>query len=372
MPIASATQASSCRVDRVATMRSDRAAGETLSRRRWEPFLCLYCGQGMLAVQPSVAHIIPDVIGGITAPDDTTCIDCNGVTNHAFEQTVARRLEPFRNMWGIMSRRGAVPKVTATATIDGQDSRIRVTDPSDPEVAVVHGVKSADGRKTYSVLGRDEAVEKKKRDIDAKTAGVVWREGMANVELTVDIESTPDAPEFLRLAAKIALERLADLRGPGFVRDGAIAGARTFVLTGNASRPIAGVVYDPAWMDREAALSFPIPVNAVVLVSQPIDRLLGAVVVLFGLYHYWVVLAEPYDGLAPWDDLLKEDPQTGRVEAPMFRSGTGSLRLPWARWREASATRPDEVRRAVMANVLRKLQAAADAFYGPDDEGGHA
>ena len=56
-------------------------------------------------------------------------------------------------------------------------------------------------------------------------------------------------PEFLRFAAKIALERLADLRGPGFVRDEAFADTRTFILNGTGARPIASA---SCWMTCSA------------------------------------------------------------------------------------------------------------------------
>jgi hypothetical protein len=222
--------------------------------------------------------------------------------------------------------------------------------------------------KRYHLTGPEEEVAERIRQIESSVPGMKWQEQDREVRVVVPVESDPGALDLRRLAAKVALERLADLRGPEFVRERGFDRARAFVFTGEEPTPIAVPVYDPAWMDDSAALSFPLPFHAVALFGMHHESTLGAFVALYGLYHYWILLAESYRALADWDDLLEENPQTRTVRSPTLRSGIGALRLPWRNWVATWVRSPREVVRMVMGNVQRKLDAAADKYYGTEIE----
>jgi len=331
--------------------------------RRWGRFLCLYRGGREPSARSCLAHIFPDVLGGVRACDDTTCLRCNGITNREVEQEAGTRLAAFRSMWGVPNRRGSGAKVKALVRGPGFAESIRVTDPSFIQEAITRS-NAGQGEAQYIVVGPADAVERKVAEISQMRPEVAWRGADVQVETSVAIESHPDAPVFLRLATKIALERLADVRGPTFAREPEFADARDFALTGSSARIVAGCLADPRWVGMGAPLAFPIPLHAVGLVGQHEDRVLGAVVVLFGLYTYWVILSDTYYGLAPWDDLLCENPVTQATDQPLLRTGTSHLRLPWRDWRHAPVTLPDHLRRVQTDHVMRKLQASADAHYG--------
>jgi hypothetical protein len=313
---------------------------------------------------PSDAHIFPDALGGVTSCQDTVCADCNRMTNQQFESAATQRLASYRSMWGIAGRRG-VPAVRARVSVGSWSAPVRLDQSGEPGLAV-GAVPNAAGGKTYHVAGPETEVAQRIREIEEKVPGMTWREQNLKTEVTVPLESDPGALDLRRLAAKVAVERLADLRGPELVRATEFAAVGSFVVRGDEPRPIVVPVYDPAWMDGTAALAFPLPRHAVVVFGCQDDASLCAFVALFGMYHYWIVLAHPYPALASWDDLLEEDPQTGNVRSPSLRSGIGALHLPWKRWVAAWAEAPREVTQAVMRNLQRKFEAAADAFYGPD------
>jgi hypothetical protein len=331
-------------------------------RRRWSPFVCLYCGRPEPDATPSRAHIFSDALGGVTHTSDTVCVECNGLTNRRFESEAAKRLACYRSVWGIEGRRG-IPRVRARVSIGNWSAPVRLDETGEPGLAV--GVVNDPARgKMFHVAGPEAEVAKRIAEIEKGVPGVKWREQESDVHVVIPVESDPGVLDLRRLAAKIALERLADLRGPEFVRVGDFDRARSLVLIGDEAAPIVVPVYDPAWMDAPGALSFRLPCHAVALFGMRDDSTLGAFVALFGVYHYWILLSRTYHPLADWDDLLQENPQTREVWCPTLRSAIGAIRLPWRRWVAAWAQSPREVVRLVMGNVQRKFDAAADRHYG--------
>jgi hypothetical protein len=332
---------------------------------RWDPFCCVHCGGVAPDVVPSLAHLFPDALGGVTCVDDTVCLKCNAITNRAFEQSATERLSYFRSTWGVTGRRGA-PRVDARISIGDWSAPLRLNEIGDPTFAGVSKDAQSHGRAIYRIAGPEDLAHKKMAEIDRKVPGITWRTEEIPFRITVPVENDPGVLDLRRLAAKIAVERLADLRGPEFVRGAEFDQVRRFVLEGTEARPVVVPVFDSAWMHGEAALSFPIPHHAVALFCQRAEASLGAFVALFGLYHYWVVVADRYPAVADWDDLLEENPQTREVRHPSLRAGVGGLRIPWRGWVEAWTSSPDRVRTSVMAHVAQKHDLASDEYYDGD------
>lgn len=329
--------------------------------RPWEPFLCLYCGRADEEVEPSLAHIFPDALGGISARSDIACRGCNALTNREFENQASRRLDYYRSVWGVPGRRGT-PTVRAKASLGEWESTVRLDEFGEQATAAVQKVEKGNPGPSYLVWGPDHVLEAKKAEIERRAPSIRWREGeIAEIRYRVEVDNDPGRAVFRRLATKVAIERLAGLRGPEFARGAEFAAAREFVFSGKEVHPVCAPVYDPLWMGPDGDLNFPLPLHAVALVGRRDDRALIAFVSLFGLYHYCVVLSDRYHALGDWDDLLEEHPLARVVRTPSLRMRAGSIALPWRRWIREWVSDPERVRRAVLHHAATKHDAAADA-----------
>ncbi|MBP8116443.1 MAG: hypothetical protein KAY09_01810, partial [Nitrospira sp.] len=85
---------------------------------------------------------------------------------------------------------------------------------------------------------------------------------------------------------------------------------------------------------------------------------LGAIVSFFGLFYYWVVLSKNYRALAPFDDLLIEDPQERESHRPLLRGQTGGVRILWPQVMEPYCNNPTATVTAARRFATRKFKEA--------------
>jgi len=236
-------------------------------------------------------------------------------------------------------------------------------EPSNPVVAVT---ASGEGCRTYHVFGTLEEVEAKRREISSRHPAVEWREvppsSVASAEVFFELDLNLGAHVFRRLAAKVAFEWLAQLRLGAVVADDEFRGIREYILQGHQTRTYAAPLAEERLM--RGVLDFSIPLHAVAVFAHPEDRNLGAFVAFYGLFYFWVVLSENHHALAGWDELQTEHPQTREVERPLFRTGTGAVRIRWDALAGGFASDPSGVVSTASRHALRKLEQALTRFYG--------
>ncbi len=331
-----------------------------------QAFTCCYCVDP--AAEPSRAHLFTDAIGGITAVDNTVCRRCNNDVNTKVENPAVRLLAYFRSALGIESRRGEIPHVDAFVETKGHQIPIRVPPGGDvPRHGIVRKVPGTKG--DIVVMGEGAWVAEQHRKLQASHPGKKWEEIPVPEEFTVQFEDHPDRPEWRRLAAKVAYERFAQLRGSHTAKEPGFEAVRRFILDGADSRAVCGLICDPDWISGGGGLDFPVPHHAVAISVTPRNQFVyrvDAAVSLFGLYNFWVSLSSTYSGVAAWDDLLLEHPQTGEVQNPALRHKPGVPVLPWDRWAWRSVHEPDQVRAAAKEYMFRRFERAVETAYGPD------
>jgi len=158
-----------------------------------------------------------------------------------------------------------------------------------------------------------------------------------------------------RLAAKVALEPWAQMRGAEYVRDNQFDVVREFVRDGTETRPArCEMISDSAFVTR--GFNFAIPKHAVYVNGHPITRTLGAVVAFFGLFYYWVILSTRFAAVAQIDDLLSEHAQSGETETPLLRGRIGPLVLPWDKLASRFLQDPQGAANAAARYAKDKLQ----------------
>ena len=327
-------------------------------------FVCIYCRKSPPEVFASEAHVFPYALGGTTVSRDTVCGQCNGQVNREVEDRAVTDFRWFQSMFGIAGRRGGVPGVRATATVDGQESPV-VLGPDGLPVGPLVRESTEEGRRSVVVYGRHEIIPSIADKIAAEHPGINWQTSNFDVPFEVVTElPSPDAPHTRRLAAKIAFERFAQLRTSTIARDSEFDDIREFILTGVEAYPICGLTADPRLLNR--AFDLPVPNHAVLLVAHPRDRVLGAFVILFGVFFFWVLLSRRYNALGPMDEILTEYPQAREAERPLLRAQEGSLRVPWNEFVTPWANQRDKVLDEVITAASTRLQAAIKNAAGPD------
>jgi hypothetical protein len=319
-------------------------------------------------VAGSEAHIFPDALGGKTSVRDTVCVQCNGRINREIEMPALRTFNFFRSILGIRGRRNDIIRVRATVKVAGQEVETFLNEVGQPDIIIHVGTDGA--KKTYSLFGPADNVEAKRREIAQKYPDLKWEErdllSAAPPESLVEFEVDLAGLHLRRLAAKIAFERFAQLRGATFVSDKEFDTIRKFVLSGNERELCCGVLSDSRLL--EGSLNFPVPDHAIVVIAHPYDRILGAFVVLYGIFYWWVLLSTEYTALGPTDDLLLEHPQKKTALSPQLRAKIGSVRVPWHEMVNAYREDRRGIVRSAMVHAVKKFQAAVDASYEPSKQ----
>ena len=330
-------------------------------------FTCIYCLKNEPVVSPSEAHIFPDAMGGVNASQNIVCKDCNDKTNQYFEQTEVEKFSFFQNIWGIKSRRGKIKAVRATVKYEGKSFNISLDGRCVPKTPLIFVKKDNTGKKFYEIIGHASKVKKKQKEIEAKNSSISWNEeDLKNIPLPeADIEIASDLTRrsLRRLAAKVAYERWGQLRGAMILDDTQYSNVRDFILTGAESEVCCGLLSDHSLLN--GMLNFPVGHHGVMIIAHPKSQVLGSFVTFYSLFYFWVILSTNYHAIAPFDEVLIENPQSQKAFSPLFRANTGNLLVNWNNIVKPFLTDPDAVALSSMKHAFNKFQKSSDEFYDP-------
>jgi hypothetical protein len=327
-------------------------------------FICIYCKRSAPEVEPSEAHVFPDSLGGTEYTTDTVCLECNGQINREVETPVIPYFSVFRSLHGVGGRRG-VPGVQATARVEGHEARITLGSEGTPKTPIVHATKSPDGRKLFFVYGTPEMRQEKMASIAKSDPDIKWKTEEYEVSVELVIDGPPLGDPLRRLAAKVAFERFAQIRGAVIAADSDFDIIREFILSGVERQPCCGVTGDPVLWKRSSFGSIRPPAHAAVIVFHQADPVVGGFVMFFGVFLYWIILSRRYQAMGSVDDLLIEWPHVGVAARPLLRSGLGSIRVPWSRYVNEYADPVGAVQAAL--NVAQaRFQETLDAIGEPE------
>jgi hypothetical protein len=329
-------------------------------------FVCIYCRQRAPAVAPSEAHIFPYVLGGSVATRDTVCRDCNQSVNKVVEMPALASVLALQSLFGIRGRRDQIRRVQGVLkTTGGEETTVWLNERGELTDAVVIERTDDAGKRQFSILGPSILVEAKMKEIAEANPDLRWEEKPLHEEPKVDVvfASSETLDLLRRLAAKVALERFAQLRSAEFVVTFEYDHVRTFILDGNDQDRCAGILADP----QIAVLLKPFnpPHHVVYVMAHPGTRILGAFVIFYGLFYFWVILSRRFRALGATDDLLIQDPQAREIQNPRLRAVPGEVLPNWHRITAPYIRDPVGTSRAAGRHAIQIFQAAADAFYGP-------
>ena len=301
-------------------------------------FTCVYCRSNLPSSKASRAHIWAASLGGSFSLHGAVCKQCN--------REIATQLEdPFKDRWswlllflGVEGRRKKGPPFKASIKLLGQEIEINIRSlkaiPNIPPILE----KDASGKQIIHFLGSAENLETKKKEYLKKHPNASWQEHdytkemeASEVTFPIDLYSL-DATFSRRLAAKIAFEFWGLKRNAEVLLESEYDPLREFILMGNEPRQgqLAGLLCDETLISRNLG-NIRIPNHAICLILHPSTSVLGAIVVFFGMFYYWVILNRRYPLTSSISDLTVISPRTKLSVKAVLAGSAKRPRIPWER-----------------------------------------
>jgi hypothetical protein len=313
-------------------------------------FTCIYCRSSLPRSKASKAHIWAASLGGSISLYGAVCRQCN--------RDIATQLEdPFKDRWSwlllfldVKGRRKKGPPLKATISLLGQEIEINIRSlkaiPNIPPILE----KDASGKTTLHFLGSSKQLEKRKKEYLKKHPTATLQEHdytkeieASEVTFPIDVYSL-DESFSRRLAAKVAFEFWGLKRNTEMLLGSEYDPLREFILKGKEPRQgrLAGLLSDKPLISGNLG-NIRIPNHAISLVLHPSTSMLGAIVVFFGMFYYWVILNRRYPFISSISDLTVISPRTKLSVQSVL---AGSLKLPRIPWERVLVSEPNHVYKA--------------------------
>jgi hypothetical protein len=285
-----------------------------------------------------------------------------------FENAVIERFAFFRSIWGIKSRKkDRVPHVSTKLKFADIEGKVSIDQNGELTGPIVMTNLDTNGIKEYRVIGFGEKGKKqaeiKRQQISAKHPNVAWEEvHHAETPLIQFVIETPEVDDIIlrRLAAKVAFESWAEKRASLVASDSQYAQIRDFILTGNHDF-CSGVL--PAPPPLTGLSDLPVGIHAGGIVHNVSSPILGAFIVFFGLFHYWVLISTSYQSLQSDDEFWIENPQKGYFPDSKLRCQARPILIDWGQYVRAWRNDPQGIlKKAVTYNEAKFQEAWREAL----------
>jgi hypothetical protein len=322
-------------------------------------FTCIYCGDQVDKERASRSHIIPDSLGGPIVLRNAVCRKCNA--------EIAKQVEdPFKGSWawliwmlGVRSRRQKLPTFKAAMNLMEQEREFTVRSHSRaPEIPPIF-TKDPQGKEMVSLVGPTDYVSRKMAEYQNKYQNVVWTEQPADelkkkhIVFPINVESL-SALFTHRLAAKIAFEYWGLMRDPTTLLDNEYDDIRKLIRWGTTGAgQLCGLIADENLISRNLNISF--PNHAICIVVHPSERKLGAVIVVFGLFYYWVELTSRYPISISLSELTVVSPIAKIAREAVLVGSARMPRLPWEKFKRPDLNRVQNAWRLARKKIEMSL-----------------
>lgn len=291
--------------------------------------LCIYCKKQKKA---SKSHIIPEAIGKGPILKEGVCHSCNNKTNSAFENKASNTLNVIRYWLQLKGKKRKHAAVVIEFDFKGAKyaTSLRPFEDIRKKTLVFKGARNIQGhKKAIAFVGLNKPeLDKLTKHYASRHPDTKWEDIDPNLidELNFTLEFKPEvfaSDEILRTVAKIALEYLCLEKGAHFVANSDFDNIRSYILTGSkptTGLPIANLCADfDIW---KALHNVPFGFNSILLSEDPSSRLLVAIVGIYGLAFYKIILTRNYQCLAlrRTTKFTIISPQTGKGYSPVIQT----------------------------------------------------
>ena len=294
-------------------------------------FKCIYCLRtNQNGATPSISHILPEFMGSSLKLKNSVCKECNDKINKETEMPFKNEFGWLSMMLGVKGKRGNPPAVKAKIVLLNKTFDISLDKEGIPKHIPPISIKKGKGRDIIIISRTDEEVRNKKKQYARKHPNIQWHKYDKSIKPPrVEIRYSYNflcSISARRLAAKIAFETWCSERDSSVVLNNCYDDVRNFILGQSVQQPVCKLFYHMKTMEQN--LNIPFPMHAVMLAAD-ISKYLGAIVVLFGLFYYIVLLNRNHTIISSWDSLITIDPQTQEITKPKLRGSSRPAWIPW-------------------------------------------
>ncbi len=272
---------------------------------------CIYCFTDKKLTK---SHVIPEGLGSNLKLLKAVCLNCNSEHGRTFEAQVCKDLSFYRMLLQLESK-GKVAKTEAEMNILGHKITVSVGKKGLPQ-NVKPIIEEGLSRK---FLVSAESPNKLKQKMKAFIKGGYEFDEDKMTETSVQLvfkgeQTKIDSLNFLRLAAKIAFEKFCMFRGTQ-AYDSEFNHIRSFIKEGKYGPEfVVNLIYENTLMNQVIGLPFPLHS----ILSYGSGKEIGAIVTIFGLFNYFVLLSSNACVIQDWDEYMIIHPQTKKDTLPLL------------------------------------------------------
>jgi hypothetical protein len=265
-------------------------------------YQCIHCLSPLKPGEGSKEHILSAALGSDLTLEKT-CVhkECNSTFGHNIEAVFLNKLELFRWAYGIKNAEGDPPKPIVRESdgdiLRGRQVKLGEAAPVFPDALKLRETKAY---KDFRVFEPDKFEILKKRMAE-KYPGGHWEPG-PNIKGGVTLEyeepfSFLNLEETYRCVAKYALNYYASVAGPDSTASKNFDRIRAYIFKNNWNEPYKAskLIFSQEFLSNLPCLP---PNHSILLIADPRTHLVTAIVSLFGLFSFSVVLSDKYSGLS--------------------------------------------------------------------------
>lgn len=322
-------------------------------------FPCLYCKKPFSPFKFSKQHIIPESFGKSPILKMAVCETCNHAINKQVEGPIIKKLMTLRALLQLEGKRRKRPTMPVKAMFRGASCLMFESPDTIGGRLLVFKVTDRNGKKNLAFIGPPETVKKTQKEYQMSHPEAKWEdigeEDQKDVQFQLEFDfGVFGSQEALRLAAKIALEWWCD-HLKVYTLDGyEYDSIRDFVLTGrqNENQPIVWIIADEAVIN---AMQPHFPIHSILIGSHPRSRDVLAIVGLFGLVYYKVILTRHHAVFAPYQEMTYFNPQRSEPYKPQIHMRIDNF--PLHRMTRLDMLKPSEAIKRIVTSGLERLNA---------------
>lgn len=274
---------------------------------------CIYCGSPNGLTD---SHIVPECLGSDLQLLGSVCGDCNSTIGRELEAKMCRDFSFYRFITQIKTKSGKTPVVEADLEVFGKIIKVHIGEGGLPRD--LHPIVERHGDETKFLVSAESPEKLKQEMIKFEEIGIKFdpeniKEEEARLVFTID-KTKINSIEYLRLASKIAFERLCEYTPKrAFNPDYDVV--KKFIRYGDMQEKVpAGLLFEETLVNE--ILPLPFPYHSIMLFG--LDHTVAAIVCILGLFYYFVLLNTRNALSSKWADFIYIDPMTGKARQPIL------------------------------------------------------
>lgn len=272
------------------------------------------------------SHIIPECLGSKHVFPDSVCDECNSIISREIEAEACDILSFFRMILQLKTK-GKYATAQAEINVFGEKFKIPIRKGFKPKSKYIRPIiiKKGSYRDFYILANSQEKLKKQMKELTK--SGIKFEEKKItpiDPKLTFEFKfNEVNSVNFLRLATKIGFERFCEYRPQQAFSD-EFNPIRKYILEGKQGlSKNAFLIFEERLIKTN--LYLPFPYHGIFLFG--FNKIIGSIVIIFGLFYYFVLLNSNAYLLKDWYDFIYIDPIAKKTRFPILSSPPSLLDL---------------------------------------------